>query len=243
MNVNQPYLEVHKLTKSFGSTKAVDNVTFKIDRCEVLALAGGNGSGKSTLLKLIYGNIIPDFGQIYFKEQLLPSGNVNFTRKLGIEMVFQDSALCPDINILENLFLGREIISRLGFMKKNIMRLKANKIIEQYNLSLTNIDQKISSLSGGQKKAVAIARALITQPKLLLLDEPTAALGVRQQDVLLTTIKTIRKLGTSVVFCTHSPDEILDVADRVIILDRGMLLHDKKLKNMKRLDLANLMSK
>jgi ABC-type sugar transport system ATPase subunit len=235
-------ISVERLTKTFGTTLAVQNASFSISSNEVVALAGGNGSGKSTLLKMISGALAPDTGNILWDGKMLTSGKPRETRATGIEMVFQDCALCPDASVIDNLFLGREPTTSLGFLKVAEMRRLASEIIAKYTLPIPDINVETRPLSGGQQKAIAIGRALLSQPKLLLLDEPTAALGVKEQKIILQTIADLRTKGVGIILCTHLPDEILAVADRVLIMRRGELVGDYKVQGLTKTELAVLMS-
>jgi simple sugar transport system ATP-binding protein len=221
---------------------AVAQVSFVMFKQEVVALAGGNGSGKSTLLKIIAGVIAPDAGQIVVDDCALAGGSVQEARAHGIQMVFQDGALCLDASVLENMFLGCELQSRLGFLKIAQMRLQASTLISHYQLPIPDIDAKVRTLSGGQRKAVAIGRALLSEPQFLLLDEPTAALGVKEQQILAATIGELSQKGVGVIFCTHSPDEILSITSRVLILRRGELVADERTEGLNKASLALQMS-
>jgi simple sugar transport system ATP-binding protein len=242
MTCGSTILRVEALAKAFGSTIAIAEVSFAISTGEVVALTGGNGSGKSTLLKIIAGAISPDAGLMSWGGQALAAGNPHKTRLEGIEMVFQDLALCPECSVLENLFLGREQVSKLGFLQRKNMKRLAEDMIKRYELPIPSLNVTPMQLSGGQQKAVAIGRALLTKPRLLLLDEPTAGLGVKEQQTILRTLGELRTGGVAIIICTHSPDEVLSTADRVLILRRGELVFDGSLTNMSRADLAVLMS-
>ncbi len=242
MNQAPTSLSVENLSKAFGDSVAVAGVSFAMSRKEVVALAGGNGSGKSTLLKIIAGVISKDAGQIVVDAATLTGGNVQEARASGIQMVFQDGALCLDASVLENMFLGCEPQSPLGFLKIAQMRNRAVKLIDDYVLPIPNIDSKVRTLSGGQRKAVAIGRALLSEPRFLLLDEPTAALGVKEQKILATTIGELSNKGVGIILCTHSPDEILNIASRVLILRRGELIADECTKGLDKASLALQMS-
>jgi ABC-type sugar transport system ATPase subunit len=156
-------------------------------------------------------------------------------------MVFQDCALCPECSVWENLYLGREIVSIWGFLAIRKMKDRARQMIAHYDLPIPDMDIKVRELSGGQQKAVAIGRALLSAPRLLILDEPTAALGVREQETVLRVIRELRSRGTGIIFCTHAPDEILSVAERILVLNRGRLAHDLKIAGMSRPQVQNLM--
>jgi ABC-type sugar transport system ATPase subunit len=187
-------LAVKSLSRVFGQTVAVAGVTFETSTSEVVALAGGNGSGKTTLLKMIAGALLPDGGYVEWSGHRLTAGNPHKTRLEGIEMVFQDGALCPDRSVLENLFLGRERLARFGFLASGDMRRLAIDMIERSGFRIPGLDITPKQLSGGQQKAIAIGRALLSRPRLLLLDEPTAALGVKEPE---TTLRTIGELNLS----------------------------------------------
>ena len=234
-------LSAVSLSKSFGSTLAVSGITVTISSNEVVALAGGNGSGKTTLLKMIAGTLIPDSGYLALDGRRLTPGNPHSRRLEGIEMVYQDCALCPDCSVLENLFLGREIITKLGFLNLTDMRHQARAMIAHYGFAIPNLRIATKYLSGGQQKAVAIGRSLLSGPRVLLLDEPTASLGVKEQDTILGTLGELRSSG-GVVFCTHSPRDILAVADRVLVLRVGELVHDRSLQGVSETELAIMMS-
>ncbi len=242
MLADQKLLAVEKLTKAFGNTVAVSEASFSVSPQEIVALAGGNGSGKSTLMKMIAGALIPDAGRVEFDGISLKPGNTHLARERGIAMVYQDCALCPDASVLENLFLGREPVSNLGFLKIGQMRQKVIELLEQYDLPIVNLDAQTGQLSGGQQKAIAIGRALLSHPRLLMLDEPTAALGVKEQKIICEMIKDLKSKGVSIILCTHSPSEILMLADRVIVLRRGELVRNQSAKEITETDLAVLMS-
>lgn len=235
-------LVVEKLCKSFGQNVAVAAANFFLKSNEIVALAGGNGSGKSTLLKMIFGAVVPDSGYLQWNGQVLKAGNPGQARALGIEMVFQDCALCGDVSVLENLFLGQEPLSVCGFLKTNQMRARAREIIDSYQLPIPNLEANTKDLSGGQQKAVAIGRALLSNPKLLLLDEPTAALGVKEQQIILQALIELKSSGVGILISTHSPDEIATVADRVLVLQRGQLVRNQPAVEISRAELAILMS-
>jgi ABC-type sugar transport system ATPase subunit len=235
-------LSVKGLTKAFEELEAVKNVSFTFSNKEVVALAGGNGSGKSTLLKMIAGTLQQDLGSVKFNERILSPGNISEARKCGIQMVFQDGSLCPDANVVENMFLGNEIKSALGFLKTTKMKEKTLALIEQYQLPIPNLNAKAFEMSGGQRKSVAIGRALLSEPQFLLLDEPTAALGVKEQQMVVRMVKELNHNEVGVLICTHSPEEVLNVASRVIILRSGKMVIDRSTNGLTKAELAILMS-
>lgn len=236
------FLSLNNVSKWFGGNHALRDVTFTIEDDAVIALTGGNGSGKSTLLKVIAGVLKPEAGRMLWEGMRWEFANPRATRRAGIDMVFQDSSLCPDCSVLENLFLGRESTSILGMLRRRAMASTAKTVLADFGSMPEDLAVKVSELSGGQQKAVAIARALLANPRLLLLDEPTAALGVRQQELILSTVLRLRDQGTRVLYCTHSPDEVLKVCDRILVMDRGKLVEDRRLNGLGRLELLSLMS-
>lgn len=247
MNKEPTILSAQALTKVFGSNVAVSRVSFNVSSGEIVALVGSNGSGKSTLLKIIYGTLIPDSGCAKLDGISLKQGNPHEARARGIEMVFQDkdeeSKLCPGISVIENLFLGREPTSRLGIVRLRQMHERAKQIVEHYAFSLPPFGAKVGYLSGGQQKAVAIGRALLSGPRILLLDEPTASLGLTERGFVHKAVSELRSSGVGIVLCSHSLEEVTQVADRVVALRSGELIADERLVGTSETDIALLMSK
>ena len=238
-----PKLAILGLIKTYQHTRAVDGITLEVPIGELVALGGPNGAGKSTLLKLISGIVTPDAGSVRVDNMLLKSGDVEDSRKHGVAIVLQDNSICPDVSVLENLFLGAEPHTRLGLLKVEEMRaLVSAVLIRQYSLSVPDLAVSAGLLSEGQKKTVALGRALLLQPKLLLLDEPTMSLSVKAQRHLLKTLQELSRAGVTIVFCTHSPDEILLIAQRVIVLQHGSLYSDRSVQGLSRSDVALLIN-
>ncbi|HWB06073.1 MAG TPA: ATP-binding cassette domain-containing protein [Verrucomicrobiales bacterium] len=235
-------LSVKSLTKVYDGAPVVSEVSFSLPQLRVVALAGGNGSGKSTLLKMIAGVTSPDAGSVVWNEESLPAGDCKSARSRGIELIHQDGGLCHERSILENLFLGREHVSRIGLLRMSHMRSLADELIARYELPLPGVGAKVRHLSGGQRKAVAIGRALLSKPRLLLLDEPTAALGVKEQQMVLRTLRELAAEGVGIVLCTHSPDEIVEVAEHLLVLSRGELIGNLTLPGPTKAELALMMS-
>lgn len=247
MNTEPTVLYAEGLTKAFGSNLAVSKVGFSVSSGEIVALVGSNGSGKSTLLKIIYGTLVPDSGCTKLDGITLKQGNPHEARARGIEMVFQDkdeeSKLCPGISVIENLFLGREPTSRLGIVQLRQMHERAKQIVEHYAFSLPPLGARVGYLSGGQQKAVAIGRALLSEPRILLLDEPTASLGLTEKRFVHRAVNELRSSGVGIVLCSHSLEEVMQVADRVVALRSGELIADERLVGTSEVDIALLMSK
>ena len=227
MDVSEPtLLTAVGLRKAFGHVQALRGVDLEIHQGEILGLIGDNGAGKSTLIGCLSGVIRPDTGSIIVDGQDVTFEGPHDARDHGIETVFQDLALAPDLEPATNLYLGREIVrpgilGKLRFADRGAMRREAATRLEQLGIALPNLDRPVSYLSGGQRQAVAIARALIWARRLLLLDEPTAALGVRQSRMVHDVIRRVRDQGVTVVLISHNMADVLALTDRVVAMRLG----------------------
>jgi ABC-type sugar transport system ATPase subunit len=224
-------LEVKNLSKSYGGIKAVDNVSFKLYEGEVLAVLGDNGAGKSTLLKIISGAITADRGEIFVNQKKVKIESPIDSIKLGIEMVYQDLALINSLNVYQNLFLGREIIKRVGPFKlldKKRMRAITNELLKSTGIHLENVEKNVSDLSGGQRQSIVISKAIHWGNKIIILDEPTAALGVKESNEVLKLIKSVSTKGISEIIITHNMKQAFSVADRIMVLHLGQVVGIKK---------------
>jgi simple sugar transport system ATP-binding protein len=227
-----PVLEGRGLVKHYGSIRAVDGIDVSIPRGQIVAIVGDNGAGKSTLIKMLSGAIAPDRGQIRVDgiEQQLKGPND--ARSVGIEALYQDLALLPNLDVTTNLFLGREeviggVTRPLGFMARRRMRADAVKRLEDLHINIPRLwGTPVARLSGGQRQSVAIARALVWASKVVILDEPTAALGVAQSRAVLELSRRIRDEGTSVVIISHILPHVLELADRVVVVRHGRKVAD-----------------
>ncbi|MBC7725588.1 MAG: sugar ABC transporter ATP-binding protein [Burkholderiaceae bacterium] len=210
----------------FGHVRALDNAHFDIYPGEVVALIGDNGAGKSTLVKALSGNLAIDSGEILFDGEPVQFTSPNQASALGIETVHQDLALAPHLDPVQNMYLGREImqdgIGKLfGFMKTAEMREKSRIAFDELGATVRSLTLPVGSMSGGQRQAIAIARAVSWANRVVFLDEPTAALGVRQTKNVLETIRRVRDKGIAVVFISHSMPHVMEVSDRVQVLRLG----------------------
>lgn len=224
--VRTPALEARGIERSFGSVHALDGADFDVFPGEVVALIGDNGAGKSTLVKALSGNLAIDSGSILVdgKEVDLPTPTA--ARALGIETVYQDLALVPHLSPVQNMFLAREIrrrgpLGRLGFLDTQEMRRQSRQAFDEMGATIRSLTAAVGSMSGGQRQAVAIARAVAWAEGIVFLDEPTAALGVRQTQHVFETIRRVRDRGTAVVLISHSMPEVMAVADRIQVLRMG----------------------
>ncbi|MEQ1954638.1 ATP-binding cassette domain-containing protein [Mesorhizobium sp. CN2-181] len=221
-----PLLSTRRLHKSYGHVTALAGVDMDIHAGEVVALVGDNGAGKSTLVKILSGAIMPTSGAITMSGADLTFGSPRDAAAHGIQTVYQDLALAGDMSIASNIYLGREmgrpgLAGRLGFLDYGAMRRGADATLARLDIRLKSVDTEVRALSGGQRQSVAIARALAWASKIVLLDEPTAALGVAQTRQVLELVRRVRDLGLGVVLISHNMQDVLSVADRVVVLRLG----------------------
>jgi len=223
-----PYLlSLKGVSKAFGANQALSGVDFEVGAGEVVALVGDNGAGKSTLVKAIAGVQLCDEGTIYFNGELVRITSPQDATALGIATVYQDLALCDNLDVVANLYLGRELFSKGAaraayFLDETAMEQSALKLLESLAVTtVKDVREPVGSLSGGQRQAVAIARSLLGEPSVVLLDEPTAALGVSQTEQVLSLIHELRKRGLGVVVISHNLENVFAVADRIVVLRLG----------------------
>jgi D-xylose transport system ATP-binding protein len=235
MNANgsAPVLSLKGVSKSFGPVQALSDVNFDVRRNEVVALVGDNGAGKSTLVKTIAGIHAPVAGTITFEGEDVHITNPSDAVGLGIATVYQDLALCDNLDVVENLFLGREEradgpAGSIGQLDEVGMEKQTGELLENLAVTITDVRAEVGTMSGGQRQQVAIARSLLGEPKLVMLDEPTAALGVRQTAQVLELIKRLRERGYGVVVISHNLADVFEVADRIYVLRLGREAGDFK---------------
>jgi simple sugar transport system ATP-binding protein len=219
-------LEARGLVKRFGHVTALDGADFTVRADEVVALVGDNGAGKSTLVKTLSGVHAPTAGEIHFKGEPITLTSPIHARELGIETVYQDLALAPDLEPSANLFLGRELVrpgllGRLGFLDKAAMRRRTDEAFETLGVALRSGREAVATLSGGQRQGVAVSRAVTWASEVVFMDEPTAALGVVQTRAVLDLIRKVKASGRSVVLVSHNMPEVFEVADRIEVLRLG----------------------
>jgi simple sugar transport system ATP-binding protein len=214
------------LVKQYGHVKALNGADFDVAAGEVVALIGDNGAGKSTLVRMLSGSEQPDGGRILLDDEEVRLDTPAAARRLGIETVFQDLALAPHLDPVQNMYLGREImkpglLGKLGFMDTAAMRVGSRQAFEKLGATVRNLSGEVGSMSGGQKQGVAVARAAAWVSKVIFLDEPTAALGVVQTRNVLDLIRRVADEGIGVVFISHSMPHVMEVADRVQVMRQG----------------------
>jgi len=221
----QPLLRLEHLSKSFGAVDALRDVSLDVPAGLVTALAGDNGAGKSVLVKCIAGIYPPDSGRLIWKGRPVQLRGPKDAAALGIETVYQDLALCDNLDIVQNLFLGRERVRPFGALDEEAMELAAAETLRGLSVtSVRSIRQRTGSLSGGQRQAVAIAKAVLWKSRLVILDEPTAALGVVQTRVVLDLVRRLADRGIAVIVISHNMNDVFSVADRIAVLQLGRLV-------------------
>jgi ABC-type sugar transport system ATPase subunit len=223
-------LEARGLVRRFGGVTAVDGATLVLAAGEVVALVGDNGAGKSTLVGLVAGVHRPDGGELLMDGEPVRFGSPQQARRAGIETIHQDLALCDNLDAAHNLFLGREPVRRrLGFLPevdRRAMVAGTRRTLDRLGIDLPDLRRPVRSLSGGQRQAIAIARAIHWDARLVIMDEPTAALGVPEQRRVLALVRTLRQEGVAVLLISHHLPEVLAVADRVAVMRRGRIVAD-----------------
>jgi simple sugar transport system ATP-binding protein len=214
------------IDKYFGRVCALKGVDFRVKFNEIVSLVGDNGAGKSTLIKILSGFYTADRGEIYFEGKKAHIGTPRDAKALGIETVYQEQALAPHVSIPRNVFMGREITKVLGIMDGRRMHAESMRTIERLGLQIKDTGAVVEALSGGQRQGVAIARVLYFKAKLVILDEPTIALSVKESQQVMAFMKQLRSEGISVVFITHNLFHAFQIAERFVVLARGELLAD-----------------
>jgi D-xylose transport system ATP-binding protein len=223
----RPLLELRGVSKRFGAVQALTDVDFEVYPGEVVALVGDNGAGKSTLVKCVAGTHAPDGGTIFFDGQEVKIASPHDATRLGIETVYQDLALCDNLDVVQNMFLGREHVVKnipgpLTPLSEIDMECRSLEVLVDLRVTtIGSVRTKVASLSGGQRQSVAISKAVMWKSKVLLLDEPTAALGVAQTEQVLALISRLHEQGLGVVVISHNLVEVLGVADRIVVLRLG----------------------
>jgi len=217
-------LELRNVSKTFGEVKALENIDFQLGRNEVVGLLGDNGAGKSTLIKLLTGYYQPTSGEIYFNGQAVDHLTVPKARELGVETVYQERALAELQTLWRNIFLGRELVTRGGLLDVTKMRQETHRLMTQsmgFTSSAVNPESKVGTFSGGEKQGVAIVRALYFDAEIIILDEPTMGLSLKETAKLIHFVRDIKRAGKSAIFIDHNILHVYNVADRVVVIDRG----------------------
>jgi D-xylose transport system ATP-binding protein len=217
-----PLLELRSITKTFGSVEALSDVDLEVRHGEVMALVGDNGAGKSTLIKCIAGAHTPDSGEILFEGKEVSISGPKAAANLGIEVVYQDLALCDNLDVVQNMYLGRESHNWFQQLNEPVMESKTAETLKSLAVTtISSIRQPVATLSGGQRQSVAVARAVMWNSKLVILDEPTAALGVSQTEQVLALVRRLAEQGLGVIIISHNLHDIFETANRITVLRLG----------------------
>jgi ABC-type sugar transport system ATPase subunit len=228
-------LKAEGITKYFGSVVALQDVNIEVYEDEVVGLVGDNGAGKSTLIKILSGNFPPDAGTIWLEGKQMEFKSPSDARRLGIETVYQDLALCEELDAVSNLFIGRELQHRvlgINVLQKKEMEKMAVEIFARIGTNFPSVREKVFCMSGGQRQAVALGRFIAWGEKLILLDEPTAALGVRETGHVLELVaKTRKEKGVSMILISHNLQHVFQIADRIIVMRHGAVVGTRERKN------------
>lgn len=217
-------VETRNICKRFGKVEALDNVTLQLKENEILAILGDNGAGKSTLIKILAGALTKDSGDIFVEGEKIEIEDPMHAKNLGIEVVYQDLALINCLNVYQNLFLAREIKKKFGFIKvlnKKAMEKQSGEKLAELGVNVKNLKVWVSKLSGGQRQSIAVAKAASFGKKIVILDEPTAALGVKESKHVLEIVKKLKVQGASIIIITHNMEHAFAVADRFFVLRLG----------------------
>ncbi len=230
-----PLIEMKNISKTFGAVKALQNVNFEVMPAEIVGLVGDNAAGKSTLMKILSGAYVADQGEIWMNGNKVHISNPVDSRNLGIEMLYQNFALAGNINIYQNIYLGRELTRNylgglLKILDKKTMADHSYELISRLKIDVHRVTKRVKELSGGQQQSVAIARVIAFDAQLIIMDEPTANLGIKEVGRLLDLIRRLKDQGISVIFISHRLDDIFSVGDRVIVLKRGKRIGMRKTK-------------
>jgi simple sugar transport system ATP-binding protein len=236
-------IRVENVAKHFGTVTALSNINLHVAQGEVLGLIGDNGAGKSTLIKILTGFHQPDEGQIFIDGEPVVLKSVKQARDLGIETVFQDLALVNTLSVYMNLHLNKE--PTIGpFLRRRKMRTQARRYLDDIGISIPSVNAEVANLSGGQRQAIAVARSVYSNAKILLLDEPLSAMGAKEGGIILDLVRMLRERGDlSIIIIAHNYTQVLDVCDRVNLLQHGEITYDKASSETSAEDLLDLVAR
>jgi simple sugar transport system ATP-binding protein len=236
-----PRVELQNIQKTFGAVQSLRGVNLKVYPGEVLGLVGDNGAGKSTVMKVLAGTVTPDDGTILYEGNPVRFARPRDARRLRIEMVYQDLSLCDDLDVASNLFLGREPVRMPGFINRPRMHEETLALLDSLGITLPSTYLPVRYMSGGQRQAVAICRAVSFDPSVLIMDEPTSALAVREVRMVLELIRRVSERGVSVILITHRLQDLFEVCDRITVMFEGQDTADLPIQQTNLEDLVHHM--
>ena len=235
-----PLLEMRNISIHFGGIKAVDDVSIDVMPGEVVGLLGHNGAGKSTLIKILSGAYKKDAGEIFIDGKKVEINSPRDARDQNIETIYQTLALSDNLDAASNLFLGREIVTRFGLVDDTAMEAETRKIMARLNPNFKRFSEPVRSLSGGQRQSVAIARAVYFNARILIMDEPTAALGVHETAMVADLIKELKNQGLGIFLISHDTREMMDLCDRVSVMKNGQLIGTERVEDVTEDDILSM---
>ncbi len=224
-------IRAEHIVKSYGAVKALRDINMHLVKGEVLGLVGDNGAGKSTFIKILTGFVQPDDGKIFVNGEEVKLRSVTYARSLGIETVYQDLALVNELTVYHNMFLKREVLLKpFPLLNNRVMREQAHEYLKKIGVNIQSVDTEVAKLSGGQRQAIAIARAVYSNAKILLLDEPLAAMGAKEGALILDLIRGLKAAGeVSIIMIAHNYGQVFEICDRVNLLQHGTITLDKRI--------------
>lgn len=235
-----PLVQMKDMCIAFGGVHAVDHVSIDLHPGEVVGLLGHNGAGKSTLIKMLSGAHKPDSGEIWINGEKAEINNPRDSRRYNIETIYQTLALADNLDAASNLFLGREIVTGAGFLNDDAMESETRKIMARLNPNFQRFNEPVKSLSGGQRQSVAIARAVYFNAQILIMDEPTAALGVHETQMVADLIKELKAQGLGIFLISHDTREMMDLCDRVSVMKNGQLIGTERVEDVTEDDILSM---
>ena len=238
--MSTPLLEMRNISINFGGIKAVDDVSIDVMPGEVVGLLGHNGAGKSTLIKILAGAYAKDEGEIFVDGKKVEINNPRDARDLNIETIYQTLALSDNLDAASNLFLGREITTAFGLVDDTKMEAESRKIMARLNPNFQRFSEPVRSLSGGQRQSVAIARAVYFNARILIMDEPTAALGVHETAMVADLIKELKAQGLGIFLISHDTREMMELCDRVSVMKNGQLIGTERVEDVTEDDVLSM---
>ena len=240
MTTQTPLVEMKDVSIAFGGVKAVDHVSIELYPGEVVGLLGHNGAGKSTLIKMLSGAYKMDSGQILINGKAAKINSPRDARDHNIETIYQTLALADNLDAASNLFLGRELTTKLGFVDDATMEAETRKIMARLNPNFKKLKEPVSALSGGQRQSVAIARAVYFNAKILIMDEPTAALGVHETAMVAELIQELKKQGLGIFLISHDTREMMELCDRVAVMKNGQMVGAERVEDVTEDDILSM---
>lgn len=238
--MNTPLVEMKDVSIAFGGVKAVDRVSIELHAGEVVGLLGHNGAGKSTLIKMLSGAYKMDSGEIWIEGERATINSPRDSRDYNIETIYQTLALADNLDAASNLFLGRELTTPFGFVDDSRMEAETRKIMARLNPNFKKIKEPVSALSGGQRQSVAIARAVYFNAKILIMDEPTAALGVHETAMVAELIGELKKQGLGIFLISHDTREMMELCDRVSVMKNGQMVGTERVEDVTEDDILSM---